>query len=125
MPCGRARAARHAAGGSRMKPMPPQVTIVEVGPRDGLQNEAAEIDTASKIALVDALAAAGHTRIEAAAFVSPKWLPQMADAEAVFAGITRKPYVRYSALVPNMAGLERAAKAGVTDIAVFAAASET
>ena len=108
-----------------MMPLPRQVTIVEVGPRDGLQNESAPIDTAAKIALIDALAQAGHTRIEAGAFVSPKWVPQMADADEVFAGIRRKPGVRYSALVPNLAGLERAAKAGVTDIAVFAAASET
>ena len=108
-----------------MSGRPSRVTLVEVGPRDGLQNEPAPIDTASKIALVDALTAAGHTRIEAGAFVSPKWVPQMADAEAVFAGITRKPGVRYSALVPNMAGLERAIASRVDDIAVFAAASET
>lgn len=108
-----------------MSALPSRVAIVEVGPRDGLQNEASPIDTAAKIALVDALAAAGHTRIEAGAFVSPKWVPQMADADAVFAGITRRPGVRYSALVPNMAGLERAIAARVDDIAVFAAASET
>ncbi len=108
-----------------MSALPPRVTLVEVGPRDGLQNEAAPISTADKIALIDALAGAGHARIEAGAFVSAKWVPQMADAEAVFAGLTRKPGVRYSALVPNLAGLERAAAAGVTDIAVFAAASET
>jgi hydroxymethylglutaryl-CoA lyase len=108
-----------------MMPLPRQVTIVEVGPRDGLQNEPAPVDTAAKIALIDALAQAGHTRIEAGAFVSPKWVPQMADADEVFAGIRRKPGVRYSALVPNLAGLERAIKAGVTDVAVFAAASET
>lgn len=105
--------------------LPSRVTIVEVGPRDGLQNEAAALDTASKIALVDALAGAGHTRIEVSAFVSPTWVPRMADAEAVFAGITRKPGVRYSALVPNLSGLERAIAAGVTEVAVFAAASET
>lgn len=104
---------------------PSRVTLVEVGPRDGLQNEAAPIDTASKIALIDALADAGHTRIEAGAFVSATWIPQMADAEAVFAGIHRRPGVRYSALVPNRAGLERASNASVLDIAVFAAASET
>lgn len=108
-----------------MSTPPSRVTIVEVGPRDGLQNEPAPIDTASKIALVDGLTAAGHTRIEAGAFVSPKWVPQMSDAAEVFAGITRGPGVRYSALVPNMAGLERAIAAGVDDIAVFAAASET
>ena len=105
--------------------LPSRVTIVEVGPRDGLQNEAATIAPASRIALVEALADAGHTRIEAGAFVSPKWVPQMAGTEEVFAGITRKPGVRYSALVPNLAGLERAIAAGVTDVAVFAAASET
>ena len=108
-----------------MNALPDRVTIVEVGPRDGLQNEAAEIDTPAKIALVDALTAAGHTRIEAGAFVSPKWVPQMADTEAVFAGIKRGAGVRYSALVPNLSGLERATAAGVTDVAVFAAASET
>ncbi len=102
-----------------------RVQLVEVGPRDGLQNESAPISTADKVALIDALAGAGHTRIEAGAFVSAKWVPQMSDAEAVFAGITRRPGVRYSALVPNLAGLERAGAAGVTEIAVFAAASET
>jgi hydroxymethylglutaryl-CoA lyase len=101
------------------------VTLVEVGPRDGLQNEARSIDTDSKIALIDALSRAGHSRIEAGAFVSPKWVPQMADSDAVFAGITRRPGVRYSALVPNLAGLDRASEANVTDIAVFAASSET
>src|SRR5690606_25269774 len=100
---GRPRAARRGAGGSGMTAFPARVTLVEVGPRDGLQNEAAPVSTASKIALIDALASAGHTRIEAGAFVSPKWVPQMADAEAVFAGITRRPEVRYSALVPNLA----------------------
>ena len=108
-----------------MSARPSRVTIVEVGPRDGLQNESAPINTASKIALIDGLTAAGHTRIEAGAFVSPKWVPQMGDAEAVFAGITRKPGVRYSALVPNEAGLERAIASRVDGIAVFAAASET
>jgi hydroxymethylglutaryl-CoA lyase len=108
-----------------MKPLPPDVTIVEVGPRDGLQNEAAHFDTAAKVAFVDALSGAGLSRIEVGAFVSPKWVPQMADTDAVFAGIRRRPAVRYSALVPNMAGFERAVNAGVTDIAVFAAASET
>lgn len=101
------------------------ITLVEVGPRDGLQNEARSIDTASKIAFIDALSLAGNTRIEAGAFVSPKWVPQMADSDAVFAGITRRPGVRYSALVPNLAGLDRASRANITDIAVFAASSET
>ena len=101
------------------------MTIVEVGPRDGLQNEKAPIATADKIAFVDRLSEAGHSVIEVSAFVSPKWVPQMADAQQVFAGITRKPGVRYTALVPNPAGLERAMAAGVTEVAIFAAASET
>ena len=105
--------------------LPPRVTIVEVGPRDGLQNEKAAIATADKIAFVDRLTAAGHSIVEVSAFVSPKWVPQMADAAEVFAGISRKPGVRYTALVPNRAGLERALAARVSEIAVFAAASET
>ena len=104
---------------------PRRVTIVEVGPRDGLQNEAAPIATADKIAFVDALSAAGHAVIEVAAFVSPKWVPQMADAAEVFAGITRRPGTRYTALVPNIAGLERALGARVDEVAIFAAASES
>ena len=104
--------------------LPPHVQIVEVGPRDGLQNEAASISTADKIAFVDALSAAGHSAIEVSAFVSPKWVPQMADAAAVFAGITRRPGVRYTALVPNLAGLQRAQAAGADEIAIFPAASE-
>jgi hydroxymethylglutaryl-CoA lyase len=101
------------------------MTIVEVGPRDGLQNESAEVPTAAKIAFVDALSAAGAPIIEVSAFVSPKRVPQMADADRVFAGIVRRPGTRYMALVPNERGLERALAAGVTDAAVFAAASET
>ena len=81
--------------------------------------------TADKIAFVDRLSAAGHAVVEVSAFVSPKWVPQMADAAEVFAGIARKPGVRYTALVPNRAGLERALAAGVSEIAIFAAASET
>ena len=104
---------------------PTRVSIVEVGPRDGLQNEQVVIATADKIAFVDRLTAAGHSVIEVSAFVSPKWVPQMADASEVFAGITRKPGVRYTALVPNKAGLDRAMAAGVTEVAIFAAASET
>ena len=104
---------------------PSRVTIVEVGPRDGLQNEAALIETADKIAFVDALSAAGHRIIEVSAFVSPKWVPQMADAAAVFAGIRRTPGTRYTALVPNTTGLQRAVDARVDEIAVFAAASES
>ena len=105
--------------------LPRSVTLVEVGPRDGLQNEKAAIATADKIAFVNQLAAAGHRVIEVSAFVSPKWVPQMADAADVFAGITRRNGVRYTALVPNRAGLERAVAAGVDEIAIFAAASET
>lgn len=104
---------------------PTRVSIVEVGPRDGLQNEAATIPTADKIAFVDRLTAAGHSTIEVSAFVSPKWVPQMADAAEVFRGIARAPGVRYTALVPNVAGLDRALAAGVSEIAIFAASSET
>src|SRR3954471_3525470 len=104
---------------------PARVTIVEVGPRDGLQNEAAPIGTADKIAFVNALSDAGLPVIEVSAFVSPKWVPQMADAGEVFAGIARRPGVRYTALVPNLAGLERAIAARVDEVAIFAAASET
>ncbi len=104
---------------------PARVTVVEVGPRDGLQNEGTPIGTADKIAFVDRLSAAGLGVIEVSAFVSPKWVPQMADAADVFAGIARRDGTRYAALVPNLAGIERARAAGVTEIAVFAAASET
>ena len=108
-----------------MATRPERVTVVEVGPRDGLQNERALVSTADKIEFVNRLSAAGHAVIEVSAFVSPKWVPQMADAEEVFAGITRRAGTRYTALVPNLAGLDRAAKAGVTEIAIFAASSET
>jgi hydroxymethylglutaryl-CoA lyase len=108
-----------------MSTFPASVTIVEVGPRDGLQNESAQISTDDKVAFVDRLSASGLREIEVSAFVSPKWIPQLADATDVFSRITRKPGTRYSALVPNMAGLERAIAAGVTDVAIFAAASET
>ena len=104
---------------------PRRVTIVEVGPRDGLQNEKAAISTADKIAFVNRLSAAGLPVIEVTAFVSPKWVPQMADAAGVLSGIERAASVRYTALVPNLAGLERAHAAGVAEVAIFAAASET
>jgi hydroxymethylglutaryl-CoA lyase len=104
---------------------PAKVTVVEVGPRDGLQNEAATIGTAEKIEFVNRLSAARLPVVEVSAFVSPKWVPQMADASEVFAGISRHPDTRYSALVPNVTGVERAREAGVRDIAIFAAASET
>ena len=101
------------------------VTIVEVGPRDGLQNERAEIATADKLALIGQLADAGLSRIEATAFVSPRWVPQMADHEAVMHGVDRKPGVTYSALVPNEKGAEAALAAGAQALAVFTAASES
>ena len=101
------------------------ITVVEVGPRDGLQNERASVSTADKIELVNRLGASGLPVIEVSAFVSPKWVPQMSDAEQVFAGITRRSGTRYTALVPNASGLERAQRAGVTEVAIFAASSET
>jgi len=104
---------------------PKHVTVVEVGPRDGLQNERVPVATADKIELVNRLSAAHLPVIEVSAFVSPKWVPQMADAAEVFAGITRMPGIRYTALVPNLAGLDRAIAAGVTEIAVFASSTET
>jgi hydroxymethylglutaryl-CoA lyase len=105
--------------------MPKKVTVVEVGPRDGLQNEKIALSTADKIAFVDKLSAAALPVIEVSAFVSPRWVPQMADASDVFAGITRRPGTRYTALVPNLAGLDRAIAAGVREVAIFAAATET
>jgi len=105
--------------------LPSRVRIVEVGPRDGLQNEAAAISTADKVAFVDLLSAAGHGTIEASAFVSSRWVPQMADAAEVFSRIARRPGTRYTALVPNLAGLARATAARVDEIAIFAAASES
>jgi hydroxymethylglutaryl-CoA lyase len=105
--------------------MAKRVTVVEVGPRDGLQNEQVVVATADKVELVNQLSRAGLPVIEVSAFVSPKWVPQMADAADVFAGITRTPGIRYTALVPNLAGLDRAMASGVTEIAIFAASSET
>jgi len=102
-----------------------RVTIVEVGPRDGLQNEPASIATADKIEFVNRLSDAHLPVIEVSAFVSPKWVPQMADAAQVFAGIARRAGTRYTALVPNPAGLDRAIAAGVAEIAIFAASTET
>jgi hydroxymethylglutaryl-CoA lyase len=101
------------------------VTVVEVGPRDGLQNESVLVSTADKVAFIDRLSEAMLPVIEVSAFVSPKWVPQMADASDVFAAVDRHAGIRYSALVPNLAGLDRARRSGVTDVAVFAAASET
>jgi hydroxymethylglutaryl-CoA lyase len=97
---------------------------LEVGPRDGLQNEAAIVALAAKVTLVERLADAGLQRIEAGSFVSPRWVPQMADSAAVFAGVAPRPGMVLSALVPNMAGLDRAIAAGLREVAVFGAASE-
>jgi hydroxymethylglutaryl-CoA lyase len=101
------------------------VKVVEVGPRDGLQNEQAIVPPAVKIEFIERLAAAGLPAVETTSFVSPRWIPQLADAEEVFGGISRRPGVAYPVLVPNLKGLERAAAAGVEEIAVFTAASET
>ncbi|NDW05497.1 hydroxymethylglutaryl-CoA lyase [Jiella sp. 40Bstr34] len=107
-----------------MRPSNESVTIVEMAPRDGLQNEPGEVATADKIALIDKLSACGFTRIEATSFVSPKWVPQMADAAAVMAGISRRPGCVYSVLTPNMKGFEAALAAKADAVAVFASASE-
>lgn len=100
------------------------VEIFEVGPRDGLQNEARAIPVGDKIALVDCLSRAGFRRIECASFVSPKWVPQMADSGAVLAGITRRDGVSYAALTPNMKGFDAALAAGADEVAIFGSASE-
>jgi len=105
--------------------IPRRVKIVEVGPRDGLQNEPQDVSTAHKIALIDRLSGAGLTVIESGSFVSPRWVPKMADTPAVLAGIRRRQGVSYPVLVPNMKGLEGALAAGAGEIAVFGAASET
>jgi len=104
--------------------MPETVEIFEVGPRDGLQNEKRPIAVADKIRLVDMLSECGFRRIEVASFVSPKWVPQMADSDKVLAGIRRAPDVRYGALTPNMRGFEGARAARADEIAIFGAASE-
>ena len=104
--------------------MPAEVRIVEVGPRDGLQNERVDIGTAAKIELIDRLSRTGLRSIEATAFVSPKWVPQMADADEVLAGIERMAGIAYPVLVPNEQGYARAREAGADEVAVFTAASE-
>ncbi|HEU4793855.1 MAG TPA: hydroxymethylglutaryl-CoA lyase [Nitrolancea sp.] len=104
--------------------IPQRVTVVEVGPRDGLQNELQPVPTAAKIGFIEALAAAGLPVVESTSFVSPKAVPQMADASEVMHGITRRPSTRYPVLVPNERGFERALAAGVDAIALFTAASE-
>ncbi len=105
--------------------LPARVRLVEVGPRDGLQNEKTMVSTEVKVALIDHLSDAGFPAIEATAFVSPKWVPQMGDAAEVMARIHRKPGVRYSVLTPNLKGFEAALAAKADEVAVFVAASET
>lgn len=110
-----------------MNTLPPgadAVRIVEVGARDGLQNEKTIVATADKIALIERLAQAGLRTIEATSFVSPKWIPQLADAAEVYAGISKRPGVAYPVLVPNVQGYDRARAVGVTEVAIFTAASE-
>ncbi|MCC5950357.1 MAG: hydroxymethylglutaryl-CoA lyase [Nitriliruptoraceae bacterium] len=106
-------------------PLPERVTIVEVGPRDGLQNEADTVPTAVKVGFIDRLSRTGLSVIEATSFVHPRWVPQLADGAEVLAGITRQPGVRYPVLVPNETGLDAALAAGAEEIAVFASASES
>lgn len=105
--------------------LPERVTIWEVGPRDGLQNEKAIVPVEVKLEFLDKLAAAGLTTLEATSFVSPKWVPQLADAERLLAGLEKREGVRYPVLVPNERGLDRALEAGVSQIAIFASATET
>ena len=109
---------------TRARSVPGSVRIVEVGPRDGLQNEPGEVPTAVKLELIERLADAGLPAVEATAFVSPKWVPQMADHTEVLERIRRKPGVSYPVLTPNLKGYEAARAAGATDVAVFGAASE-
>lgn len=108
-----------------MNSYPKAVKIVEVGPRDGLQNEKGVVPTDDKVRFIDMLSDSGLSVIEATSFVSPKWVPQLADAAEVYANIAKKPGVAYPVLIPNLKGLERAVLSGVKDIAVFTAASET
>ena len=104
--------------------MKEDVTIYEVGPRDGLQNEKRLIATEDKIKLVDAITACGFTKVEVTSFVSPKWVPQMSDASAVLEGIDRKKVITYAALTPNIKGFDRALSAQATEVAIFAAATQ-
>ena len=108
-----------------MTGLPEKIRVVEVGPRDGLQGETQLIDSATKIELINRLSSARLPVIEATSFVSPRWIPQLSDAEAVLAGIDRRPGTDYPVLVPNLRGLQRALSAGVREIAIFTAASET
>ncbi len=104
--------------------MAERIRLVEVGPRDGLQNEARAVPAATKIRLIEDLVEAGHSTVEATSFVSPKWIPQLADAAEVYASLRRKPGVAYPVLVPNLQGLQRALEVGVSEVAIFGAASE-
>src|SRR6185312_14405936 len=108
-----------------MDRFPPRVAIYEVGPRDGLQNESRPVNTADKVAFIDALSKTGLQHIEITSFVNPKWIPQLADAVEVARAIDRQPDVGYSCLVPNRQGLDRALAAGMREVAVFLSASET
>ena len=108
-----------------MNGLPKRVTVYEVGPRDGLQNEPRPIATADKVAFIDALSATGLSYIEITSFVNPKWIPQLADAAQVAGAILRRDGVRYSSLVPNRKGLDTALAAGMKEVAVFLSASET
>jgi hydroxymethylglutaryl-CoA lyase len=105
--------------------LPEHVTICEVGPRDGLQNEARNVPTPDKIRLIEGLAETGIRRMEATSFVAPQWVPNLADAGEVLAGVRRRPGVTYAALVPNLKGLERALAARVDEVVIFLSASET
>ncbi|MEU4444065.1 hydroxymethylglutaryl-CoA lyase [Actinosynnema sp. NPDC050801] len=105
--------------------LPDRVTIWEVGPRDGLQNESEVVSVDTKLEFLDRLADAGGTVLEATSFVHPKWVPQLADAEELLAGLVKRPGVSYPVLVPNERGLERALRAGVEHVAIFASATET
>ena len=105
--------------------LPPEVTLYEVGPRDGLQNESRMVPTEDKVRLIDALSETGLRAIEITSFVNPKWIPQLADGGQVSRQILRKPGVTYSALVPNRQGLDAAIAAGMREVAVFMSASET
>ncbi|MFI6923094.1 hydroxymethylglutaryl-CoA lyase [Nonomuraea spiralis] len=109
----------------RMEGLPERVTVYEVGPRDGLQNESAIVPVEVKAEFIDRLADAGHTVVEATSFVHPKWVPQLADAAELLGRLDRRPGVRYPVLVPNERGLDRALELGVTEIAIFASATET
>src|SRR4026209_908372 len=127
MPTGRARAAWHTTPGDAVigQSLPRRVTVVEVGPRDGLQNESSIVPSSTKVAFIEALADAGLPVVEITAFVSPKWVPQMSDAADVARAETRREGTRYLALVANRTGLAQAIDTGLREIAIFAAASET